>query len=133
MALAHAPQPRALTLDELRQLVRQTPSRMRRAPFAPAHVGLTKARSIRTRVGGWLWDRIVDMLHQELDRLGVDYKDSADLEALYWRKAQEAVSMVHDDDRTPREAVRIVAWAIREAWHEELERRALWRMERGLL
>lgn len=114
MALAQEPR----TIEQLCDLVRPVPSRVKAAPFGHdnsfGHYGdgtLPTRALVLARVSGWLADRVHEYLYHELRRHTIIADDlgARAMDELMYR----AVRHVHEDDMLPREAARAaVRWLL---------------------
>ena len=109
------------------EIVRPTPSRVRPVSYDDvlARHGAwrpQKARALRCRTGGYIWDRIVLLIGMEAARLGVPNEYA---KAWVYKEARRYVDEVIDGDLLPSEAARLAArrlhlhWANKAACREE--------------
>jgi len=116
------------------EIVRPTPSRVRPVSYDDmlARHGAwkpQKARALRCRTGGYIWDRIVRLIEAEVARLGIP--DDEPVASWVYEMAREYVDEVIDGDLLPSEAARLAGQRLRLRWANEATRREHERIERG--
>src|SRR5690606_8160958 len=108
-----------------REIVRPTPSRVRPVSYDDvlARHGAwkpQKARALRCRTGGYIWDRIVLLIGMEAARLGIPDEYA---KAWVYKEARRYVDEVIDGDLLPSEAARLAGQRLRLYWANEATRR----------
>jgi len=88
-----------------------------------------KARSLRCREGGYIWDRLVRLIDAE--RVRLDIPDDETVEAWMYEMVRWYVDEVIDGDYLPSEAARLAGQRLRLRWAYEATRREHERIERG--
>ena len=101
------------------EIMRPTPSRVRPVSYDDvlARHGAwrpQKARALRCRTGGYIWDRIVRLIEAELERLGIP--DDEPVASWVYEMAREYVDEVIDGDLLPSEAARLAGQKLRLRW-----------------
>jgi len=107
------------------EIVRPTPSRVRPVSYDDvlARHGAwkpQKARALRRREGGYIWDRIVLLIGAEAARLGIPDEYA---KAWVYEEARRYVDEVIDGDLLPSEAARLAGQRLRLRWAVVRERR----------
>jgi len=108
------------------EIVRPTPSRVRPVSYDDvlARHGAwkpQKARALRCRTGGYIWDRIVRLIEAEVARLGIP--DDEPVASWVYEMAREYVDEVIDGDLLPSEAARLAGQRLRLRWANAATRR----------
>ena len=104
------------------EILRPTPSRGRPVSYDDvlARHGAwkpVKARALRCRTGGYIWDRIVLCIMAEAARLGIPADES--VKAWVYAEARRYVDEVIDGDLLPSEAARLAGKRLRLRWANE--------------
>jgi len=110
------------TTEYGREILRPTPSRVRPVSYDDvlARHGAwkpQKARALRCRTGGYIWDRIVLFIGMEAARLGIPDEYA---KAWVYEMAREYVDEVIDGDLLPSEAARMAGKRLRLLWANEV-------------
>ena len=122
------------TIEYGREIFRPTPSRVRPVSYDDVlarHGAWTpqKARSLRCREGGYIWDRLVRLIDAE--RVRLDIPDDETVESWMYEMVRWYVDEVIDGDYLPSEAARLAGQRLRLRWAYEATRREHERIERG--
>ena len=129
MAIATAP-----TTEYGHEIIRPTPSRVRPVSYDDmlARCGAwkpQKARALRCREGGYIWDRLIRLIDAE--RVRLDIPDDETVESWMYEMVRWYVDEVIDGDYLPSEAARLAGQRLRLRWAYEATRREHERIERG--
>src|SRR5690606_28970102 len=129
MAIATAP-----TTEYGHEIIRPTPSRVRPVSYDDmlARCGggqPQKARALRCREGGYIWDRLVRLIDAERARL--DIPDDDTVESWMYEMVRWYVDEVIDGDHLPSDAARLEGQRLRLRGAYEATRREHERIERG--